>query len=257
MKVTYLGTASGIATDTRNQNAILLESEGRYLILDGGEPLSIPIIRRKIERNNIDGMVISHMHSDHCAALPQLLTTFHIQGKTTPFAVYLPSEGVEAFKIFLQALYLIPPITAFPLYLCPIPEQGTVSIGNFKMSFLPNNHLKEPARRLKEVSPQNRGESYSVEILCENKRIIYSGDLGSCLDLLPLFDKPVDLLMCEMAHFAPADFKILTAENCPAITAFSHFHPKYDVHPEILLKDVFAEYPNQLIFAQDGTFFEI
>ena len=257
MKITWLGTASGIATKTRNQNAVLLESDGRYLLLDGGEPLSIPLIRRDIDRDKVDGMVISHMHSDHCGALPQLLTTFHIQGKTTPFVVYMPSEGVDALAGFLRALYLAPPILKIPLHLCPIPEQGGVSVGNFQLRFLRNGHLKGPAAQMKEVSPRNRGESYSTELLCEGKRIIYSGDVGSCLDLLPFFDRPVDLLICEMAHFDPGDFRRLTADIMPELTVFSHFHPKYDVHPEVVLKDSFRNYPGRIIFAVDGTEIEI
>lgn len=258
MNITYLGTASGIATVTRPcQNAILLESNDRYMLLDGGEPLSIHLIQRKIHCDKIDGMVISHMHSDHCGTLPQLLTTFLIQQKKTPFTVYLPSEGVEAFRNFLQATYLFGPFLSYPLELKPIPEDGQVKIGAFSMKFLRNNHLRYAANLVKDISPGNRGESYSTEITCEGKRIIYSGDVFSCLDMTPLFDRPVDLLLCEMAHFNPADFNTLTEVNKPTLTAFSHFHPKLDVHPEEILKDVFADYPNRIIFATDGCSFSI
>ena len=258
MNITYFGTASGIATKNRCcQNAILLESNGRYLLLDGGEPLSIHLIQRDIPCDKIDGMVISHMHSDHCGTLPQLLTTFVIQRKTTPFTVFLPSEGVEAFEIFLRALYLFGPFIHFPLKLLPIPETNEVAIGDFSMRFHRNNHLRNAAAMVRDISPGNRGESYSTELMCEGKRIIYSGDVLSCLDMCDLFTRPVDLLLCEMAHFDPQDFKVLTARNRPALTAFSHFHPKWDVHPEIIHKDVFADYPNQIIFAEDGCSFTI
>ena len=258
MNITYLGTASGIATVNRPcQNAILLESGGRYLLLDGGEPLSIHLIQRNIPLDNIDGMVISHMHSDHCGTLPQLLTTFLIRQRKTPFTVFLPSEGVEAFRIFLKAVYLFGPFLPFPLQLQPIPETGGVTLGAFSMKFLRNNHLRQAAAMVKDISPGNRGESYSTELTCEGKRIIYSGDVFSCLDMKPFFDRPVDLLLCEMAHFDPKDFNTLTAANKPAVTAFSHFHPKFDVHPELILKEVFADYPNRIIFAQDGCSFPI
>ena len=253
-----MGTASGIATKHRCcQNALLLESGGRYLLLDGGEPLSIHLIQRDISRDKMDGMVISHMHSDHCGTLPQLLTTFLIQQKTTPFTVFLPSEGVEAFRTFLRALYLFGPFIHFPLHLLPIPETDEVAIGAFTMRFHRNNHLRDAAAMVREISPENRGESYTTELTCEGKRIIYSGDVFSCLDMCDLFTRPVDLLLCEMAHFDPRDFKALTARNRPALTAFSHFHPKLDVHPERILKDVFADYPNRIIFAEDGCSFSI
>ena len=125
------------------------------------------------------------------------------------------------------------------------------------MKFLRNNHLRQAAAMVKDISPENRGESYSTELTGEEKRIIYSGDVFSCLHMRVLFDRPVDLLLCEMAHFDPADFNTLTAVNQPAVTAFSHFHPKLDVHPELLLKEIFARYPNRIIFAEDGCSFSI
>ncbi len=57
MKLTCLGTASGIATKTRFHNMVLLESCGHGLLLDGGEPLSTLLIRHGTDLNEIDGMV--------------------------------------------------------------------------------------------------------------------------------------------------------------------------------------------------------
>jgi hypothetical protein len=36
-----------------------------------------------------------------------------------------------------------------------------------------------------------------------DKRVAHSGDLGEPEDLEPLLKKPVDLLVCELAHFSP------------------------------------------------------
>jgi ribonuclease BN (tRNA processing enzyme) len=43
------------------------------------------------------------------------------------------------------------------------------------------------------------------EILAAGKRLVYSGDLGSADDLNVVVGKPLDLLVCELAHFAPDD----------------------------------------------------
>ncbi len=36
-------------------------------------------------------------------------------------------------------------------------------------------------------------------------RIAHSADLGAPQDLAPLLEKPLDLLVCELAHFEPKD----------------------------------------------------
>ena len=47
---------------------VLLESCGHGLLLDGGEPLSTLLIRHGTDLNEIDGMVITHLHSDHAGS---------------------------------------------------------------------------------------------------------------------------------------------------------------------------------------------
>ena len=115
MKLTCLGTASGIATKTRFHNMVLLESCGHGLLLDGGEPLSTLLIRHGTDLNEIDGMVITHLHSDHAGALPQLIQTMQISRRDKVFQVLMPSEGTHLYKDFLNMLYLFDSVLPFHL----------------------------------------------------------------------------------------------------------------------------------------------
>ncbi len=45
--------------------------------------------------------------------------------------------------------------------------------------------------------------AYSLELNLPGQRIVYSGDLGAPSDLNPALLNPVDLLICELAHFTP------------------------------------------------------
>ena len=85
---------------------VLLESCGHGLLLDGGEPLSTLLIRHGTDLNEIDGIVITHLHPDHAGALPQLIQTMQISRRDKVFQVLMPSEGTHLYKGFLNMLYL-------------------------------------------------------------------------------------------------------------------------------------------------------
>ncbi len=45
--------------------------------------------------------------------------------------------------------------------------------------------------------------AYSFLIQSGGRRLVHSADIGAPEDLDPLLKQPVDLLVCEMAHFTP------------------------------------------------------
>lgn len=68
MKLTFLGVASALS-DGHNSNMLLDTDEGYTLLIDCGETIkaSLRDAERKVEE--IDGIYISHLHSDHCFGL--------------------------------------------------------------------------------------------------------------------------------------------------------------------------------------------
>lgn len=257
MKAIFPGTASGIATKTRFHNVILLESQGHTLLLDGGEPLSALLIRRDTDLETIDGMVISHLHPDHAGSLPQLIQTLQISQRRTPFKVLMPSEGLGLYRKFLDMLYLFDRALPFHLELVGIDCGVTQKIGDFSLEFIRNRHLEVLRKLAEEQGLSNAGQSYSFAVAREGKRVVYSGDVKSALELVPLLETPTDLLILEMAHFSPEEFRSLWEKASPRKVVLTHFHPRLDVAPEKHLKDVFMPYMDKIVFAQDGTEVEI
>ncbi len=252
MKAIFPGTASGIATKTRFHNIILLESQGHTLLLDGGEPLSTLLIRRDTDLEKIDGMVISHLHPDHAGSLPQLIQTLQISQRKRPFKVLMPSEGLAAYRKFLDMLYLFGRALPFPLELAGIECDAVREIGDFSLEFMQNRHLEALKKLADEQGLPNAGQSYSLAVSCEGKRVVYSGDVKSALELVPLLETPTDLLILEMAHFSPDEFRSLWEKASPRRAVLTHFHPGLDISPEKLLKDIFMPYKDKVVFAQDG-----
>lgn len=258
MKLTCLGTASGIATKTRFHNMVFLESCGHGLLLDGGEPLSTLLIRHGTDLNGIDGMVITHLHPDHAGALPQLVQTMQISRREKMFRVLMPSEGNHLYKDFLNMLYLFDGVLPFHLNIEGIQCGTEQKIGVFSVESISNAHLMHLSKLAVEEGLPNQGQSYSIVVHCEGKRIVYSGDISSVMELRPLLRVETDLLILEMAHFMPDDFLMLLKEVCPRKTVFTHFHPDLDIEPEKKLRHLFLDnISSKIIFAHDGLELEI
>ena len=79
-----------------------------------------------------------------------------------------------------------------------------------RVSVNPSTHL-DGLRAAIAPGARDRFLAYSLVYDWQGKRLIYSADLGRPEDLAPILDRPCDLLICELAHFEPAElFAFLT-----------------------------------------------
>lgn len=72
MQLTFCGTASGGLTPPRACSCILLEHEGRGLLLDCGPGATERIMATGFRLDRIEQVLISHLHMDHVHGLPEL-----------------------------------------------------------------------------------------------------------------------------------------------------------------------------------------
>lgn len=97
-----LGTNSALPTIDRFPSAQLLHLDQESCLIDCGEGAQIQIRRFGIRWMRINHIFISHMHGDHVFGLPGLITTFNLQGRSTPLTIY----GPIGLRKFLEAILL-------------------------------------------------------------------------------------------------------------------------------------------------------
>jgi ribonuclease Z len=87
MKLTVLGSASGVPVPERNSSSYWIEtSESAYLI-DAGDGAARQIVRFGLNANRLEGVFISHMHSDHASGLFMLLQLMYQTGRKEPLRI--------------------------------------------------------------------------------------------------------------------------------------------------------------------------
>ena len=93
IKVVLLGTGSPVPSAERFGNSTLVQANGLNLVFDAGRGASIRLNQLDIPLGDIDGVFLTHFHSDHVNGLADLWLTGYITalgGREGSFHLYGP-----------------------------------------------------------------------------------------------------------------------------------------------------------------------
>lgn len=98
LKLTFLGTSSGVPTIRRNVTALALHpSTSRdWWLVDCGEATQHQLQRIPLTVHDLAGICITHIHGDHSYGLPGLLASASMTGRKRPLILIAPA-GVKAW----------------------------------------------------------------------------------------------------------------------------------------------------------------
>lgn len=201
--VTFLGTGPGDVVAGRFQASILLECSGLDVLLDAGEPCSGRLLELGFSLTDLDAVWLTHAHPDHIGGLPLLLQACRLHGRDRALPLGVPAHLAEPLGRWLEAVHL--PADRLGFALEEFSWQDGVPVGLADLSVIPRRTTHLPAGEGK--------EAFLLEISDADRRMVYSGDVGSVDDLNGVLNRPMDLLICELAHVTPADLaaKLQTA----------------------------------------------
>lgn len=183
MELIVLGCSGSGAGPHSPASGYLVRAGGTALVLDLGNG-AFGALQRHIDPFDIDAVVLSHLHPDHCADVSGLIVhrRYHPDGpgRTIPLhgpiesevrlaVAYAPSSD-ERVATDLSDVFVYRPFSGSP-----------TGIGPVALSSTPVDH---PC------------EAYGVRLEHEGRRLVYSGDTGPCRSLVELA-RGADVLLCE------------------------------------------------------------
>lgn len=179
MRVTVIGCAGSFPGPDSPSSCYLIEHDGFHLVLDMGNG-SVGALQRHVDLDDIDAVVLSHLHADHCLDMCSLYVfkRYHPDGPRRRIPVFGPS-GTAARLARAYDLPEQPGMTG-EFDFVEI-EPGSTALGPFMVTAARVNHPIE---------------AFGFRVSAGHHSVVYSGDTGEC-DALVELARDADLALFE------------------------------------------------------------
>jgi ribonuclease BN (tRNA processing enzyme) len=252
MKLTVVGCSGSFPGPDSPASCYLVESahEGRTfrLLLDLGSG-ALGYLQRYIELESVDGVVLSHLHADHCLDL----CSFYVVRKYSPSGPMdvLPVYGPEGTGDRIAHAYDLPSEAAMSRQFDFRPFPGEpFSMGPFTVSVARVDHVIA---------------AYAVKLVDATGTLVYSGDTALCASLEE-FSEGADLLLAEASFLDDPDnprHVHMTGKDAASVAqranvrqlVLTHIPPWHS--PEAVLAEASPHFTGQTSLARAGGTFEI
>jgi ribonuclease BN (tRNA processing enzyme) len=208
VKVTVLGCSGSVPGPDSPASGYLVEAEGYRLLVDLGHG-AFGALQRYVRPCDVDAIVISHLHADHCIDLTAYIVALRYgrEGyvRSGPNA-RIPLVGVAGTRDRLEAAYdpLARKLSLHQIFTFATPAEG--ELGPFRMSYAQMNH----------PTPTN-----AVSVEHGGRRLVYSADTGESAELVRLAEG-ADVLLCEAS--VGADEELIPDLHLTGRMAGEHAH---------------------------------
>lgn len=211
MKLHILGKSSGSPGASGSCSGYLIESSDQKVMLDCG-PGTLSQLLRKIRLEDLNVVLVTHMHADHfldliplAYALMERCLTLEEDRYVKKVNVLLPEGGIDILKSISTALghpaFIFPELPDAPQSYIDFRKMVQTH-GDFVFSLLMCREyrfyemMKFSGVQIEFAEVNHRIPASAVRIESEGSSFVYSGDTAYCEELVKTAED-VDLLLCE------------------------------------------------------------
>jgi ribonuclease BN (tRNA processing enzyme) len=202
--LTLLGTAGGPGGLASHAGIASLISVGdNHYLIDAGEGVSRQISRANLREADISTVFLTHLHNDHTAGLPSLMTFAHT-GRSAPMVILGPPNTVRLVESALSYLSVNaeirnaeargrrqPPEAFFKARDIGVGE--AFDDGVVRVTAVENTHFNIAAD-----SAAARNRSYAYRFVTPDRTVVFTGDTGPS-DAVQQLARGADILVAEFA----------------------------------------------------------
>ncbi len=188
-KIKFLGTGDALGSGGRMQSSLHVEASSGHFLIDCGASALIGMKRFHINPEQIELIIISHLHGDHFGGIPFFILDAQFSHRTKPLLLAGP-PGVKDRTIAAMEI-LFPGLAQ--------------TKQKFPIEFLEFSKEKEEEWKWIKIKPfevihPSGAPAYALRVESERKVLAYSGDTEWDDKLLKVAYK-ADIFICEAYFF--------------------------------------------------------
>jgi ribonuclease BN (tRNA processing enzyme) len=224
--LTCLGVGDGWTCPDRNHASFIYRFGKTTLLVDCGEPVDGSRSAHGLNVDAFDSVLISHLHADHIGGFFMLMQGFWLEGRRKDLPVHMPGGAIKPVREMLRTAFIFDELLNFRLKFVPIKAARPFSVRNVHVTPFYTTHLEGFRSRFQKKYRMDFS-AFSFLFQARGLRIGHSADIGRPNDLDPILEKPLDLLVCELAHFAPEDLFCYLRGRAIGRVVFIHLARQY------------------------------
>lgn len=273
IKVTLLGTGAPAPVMNRFGPSILVEAGDQKFLFDVGRGSLQRLEQIKVKYKDIQGVFLTHLHSDHLVGFPDLwLTGWHFGNRGTPLKVWGPRGTEKMVSHLEQAFDFDIKIRLYDDR--PLPEGIIIeAIDIVEGVVYEKNGVKVTAFEV-DHAPIKPAFGYRIDYA--GRSVVLSGDTRSSENLIK-YAKGADLLIHEVVaselfkrlrnndersktviahHTTPEQAGEIFSRIKPKLAVYSHIVPPFATEQD-LIPQTRKTYSGPLELGEDLMVFEI
>jgi len=257
VKITFIGTSSGKASQNRFHSSLLFSFNKYNLLVDAGDGISRALMSKGINFETINGILFTHLHPDHFSGLPALIVQMKMMNRNEPLDIFIHESLNAVVEESLLQTYILPDKIEFEInYKTFADDERFMITEEFSFLARKNSHLVK-LEKYKVSYPSLSLYSACFLFVAGDKKVIYTSDIGSEEDLLVFGNYVPDILICEATHISPLAIIEKIIKINPGKVYLTHYSDQ-DIP---VISEILANLPSNLKekvkLATDNLSFEI
>ena len=244
MKLTFLGTGHGVPAADRFCSCIMLEVGESIYLIDIGAPAVDLLLRQSKRVEQVRAIFTTHAHGDHVNGLLSFADLLPWYYKKAATDIYLTEERLA--RAVVDYLHALEP-TAFDadrVRISVVDGDFVYDDGQVRVSLIPTRHMEKDTLQR---------PSYAILLEAEGRRLLFTGDLSHKLaknDFPAVaLEEPMDLVVCELAHFSQEHLNPILERLQTKALWFNHVYPLKKLEE---IETIRGAYPYDVEIAHDG-----